>query len=158
VRGSTLGAALFGAVVITGCGGSSPPSGPDAARAAVKRYFEAVAAQQPQAACAQLTTDSQQRLAEFAKPLRAGDDTCTSTMRAVLSTTYGKALGRLAGARILNVAIHGKTAVAAVDGVDKPLQLSLGSAGWRIEFTPSVEADKLPGATPDNGKEADSGG
>lgn len=143
-------ALLAGATVLAGCGGGGADKGAPA-RATLQRYFAAVAAGRPQAACSELTERSQERLAEFAKPLHSGADSCAATMRVVLGTSYGRRLGRLAHPRITRLTVHGASAVAAVDGVDRPLELRHEGATWRIDFTPSVEADKLPGGPKDSG-------
>jgi hypothetical protein len=138
---------LLGAVLTAGCGGGSSGDAA-AARATVQRYFAAVGAGRSQAACAELSDQSQQLLAEFARPLHAAGDSCSAAMRAVLTTSYGRQLVRLAHARILRLDMHGDSATAAVDGVDRPLQLARHGDAWRIDFSPSVEADRLPGARP----------
>lgn len=137
-------AALLGAAVLAGCGGSSGSSSGAGPRTTVERYFAAVATGRSQAACDELTEQSRQRLADFAKPLHSSGTGCSAAMGVVLGTAYGHRLSRLAHARITSLAVHGSTATAAVDGVDKPLQLVRENSAWRIDFTPSVEADKLP--------------
>jgi hypothetical protein len=156
MRTTMFGAALTGAALLAGCGGGGTAHDRSLPiRATLQHYFAAVAAQQPAAACRQLSEKSQERLGEFAKPLHAGGEGCEATMRTVLATPYGKQLARLAHAKVLRLAVHGNSATAAVDGVDRPLSLIRGGDGWRIDFTPSVEADKLPGGPKDadNGKD-----
>lgn len=138
-------AALACAAAVSGCGGGSKPSGAAGARATVQRYFAAVAGQRPDAACAQLTDKSRERLAEFARPLQAGGGGCAATMRAVLSSAYGKRLARFAHPKITALSVSGTKASASVDGVAKPLSLVSEGGAWHIDFVPSVEADKLPG-------------
>lgn len=148
-------AAVLGAAALAGCG-SSGNGGDDAApRATLQRYFGAVAAQKPKDACAELTEASRERLAEFAKPLHAGGEGCEATMRVVLASRYGQRLTRLAHPVISKLAVDGQHATASVDGVDTPVKLTREEADWRIEFTPSVEADKLPGGPKEDGKDAD---
>jgi len=146
--------AVAAAAALTGCGSGGGRD--DAApRATLQRYFGAVAAQRPQAACAELTAASRERLAEFAKPLRAGGEGCEATMRVVLASRYGRRLARLAHPVIHTLAVTGRHATARVDGIDTPVELTRENADWRIEFTPSVEADKLPGSPQDDGKDTD---
>ncbi len=150
MRSGLVTLATAGGVLLAGCGGSGGgDSGGAPARATVQRYFAAVAAGRSAAACAELNPRSRERLAEFAKPLHATGDGCTATMRVVLGTSYGKQLARLAHPRITSLSVHGSRATAAVDGVDRPLELTQTRGSWQIEFTPSVEADKLPGGPKD---------
>jgi hypothetical protein len=133
-----LAAALLGAAAVSGCGsGSGDQSG--AVRATVQRYFAAVAAQQPGAACAQLSEESRQRLADVATRVHAVGAGCEATMRTVLASTYGRRLARLEHPQILKLSIDGDKATASVDGVDRPLALVHRGEGWRIDFVPSVE-------------------
>lgn len=147
-------ATLLGAAALAGCGGSSGSSSGAGPRTTVQRYFAAVAAGRSQAACAELTAKSQQRLAEFAKPLHSSGEGCSAAMGVVLGTAYGRRLSRLAHPHITSLAVHGSTATAAVDGVDTPLQLTREHSAWHIDFTPSVEADKLPGGGSDKGTDS----
>ena len=140
-----LAPALLAAGAIAGCGGGS--GGGDAAgpRATIERYFAAVGAGKPDAACAELNERSRERLAEFAKPLGAQAEGCSATMRVVLSSRYGQRLAKLGRPVIDDIKTTGDRATATVDGVDQPLVLTRDAGTWRIEFTPDVEADKLPG-------------
>lgn len=150
-----LCALAIGTAALTGCGSGGGGQDDAAPRATLQRYFGAVAAQKPQAACAELTEASRERLAEFAKPLRAGGEGCEATMRVVLASRYGQRLARLAHPVIKTLAVQGGHATARVDGVDTPVALTREHADWRIEFTPSVEADKLPGGPKDDGGKDD---
>ena len=133
---SAVAAALVGAVALAGCGGSSSHSeaGP---RATVQRYFAAVAAGQPRAACAELTEQSRQRLAERAQAVHARGNDCAAVMRVVFTSVYGSRLARLAHPRITALRVSGGKASASVEGVDAPLQLVDQDGTWRIDFAPA---------------------
>lgn len=135
-----LAAALLGAAAVAGCGGSSQPSAADA-RATVQRYFAAVASQRADAACAELSARSRQRLAEAAALVHAAGKGCPGTMRAVFGSAYGRRLARFAHPHITALKVSGSTATAVVEGVDKPLELRAASGSWGIEFAPSVGPD-----------------
>lgn len=143
------GAMLAAGALTAGCGSSAAnDAGP---RATIARYFAAVAAQKPDAACAELNERSRERLAEFAKPLGAQVADCPATMHVVLASRYGQQLAKLGHPVIDQIRTSGDRATATVDGVDQPLALTREAGTWRIEFTPSVEADKLPGGPKDQG-------
>jgi hypothetical protein len=156
-RGRATAVALAAAAVAAAGCGSGGGSTDSAQRATLQRYFAALAAKHPDAACAELTERSRERLAEFAKPLKAGGNGCPATMNAVLASRYGQQLARLGHPVIDQVKTSGDHATADVDGVDKPLALSREGGTWRIEFTPSVEADKLPGGPKESGDQKDAG-
>jgi len=129
-------AALLGAAALAGCGGSASSSA-SGARATVQRYFAAIARGRADTACAELTEQSRQRLAELAKTLHAKGAGCPAVMHVVLTSVYGKRLGQFARPRITALRVSGGKATASVDGVDHPLRLIDEDGTWRIDFAPT---------------------
>jgi hypothetical protein len=141
-------------VLLGGCGGGDDEA---AVRTTVQRYFAAVAARDGGAACNQLTESSRERVGEFAEPLgqdaRAG---CPGTMRAVFGSSAFPRLQTLRDPRFERVRVDDGHATVRVRDVGSPLRLERRDGGWRIEFTPAVEADRLPGGPHE--READGDG
>lgn len=140
---------------LAGCSGGDDSS--ESPRATVERYFAAVGDGRADRACAELSERSRERIAEFAKPLRADGEGCAAVMRVVLTSRFGANLRRLSDARIERLDVKGSSASVHVDGVGRPVELVRENGTWRIEFTPSVEADRLPGGPKEEGEAAEGG-
>jgi hypothetical protein len=143
-----LAAAVL-AGLLAGCGGASDSAG--GPRGTLARYFAAVAGARPSAACAELTRASQARLAQLAPALGQAGGGCPAAMKAVFTSPYGHRLAALRHPRISSLDVHGNRATAHVDGVDGQLEMQRSAGRWGIDFTPNVEADKLPGAQQGSG-------
>ncbi len=140
--------AVAAATAATGCGGGGGAKRDDAAASGtVARYFAALGQGRSDAACRELSEASQEKLAEFGGDvLRLPSRSCAATMQRLLSSPAGprlRALGRTA-----RVAVAGHEAgkvVVRVSGVAKTIEVRSAGGAWRIESSPSVEPDKLPG-------------
>jgi hypothetical protein len=138
-------AAAFG---LAACGGGGR-GGKDehAARATVSRYFAALGAGRGAAACAEMSTPSRERVAEFAGVFRLPSRSCGSVVDRIYRAPQAQpGLQRLGRPAITSVEVTGDRARVTVDGTDRPVELVHSRGAWRIEFTPQVEADRLPGA------------
>jgi hypothetical protein len=118
-------------LLAAGCG-----SGDDRAKvsAAAQSYVAAFKAHDAAATCRALTDASQEQIAEFAREhmhLRAA--TCAKAV--ALLPPAGR------GAKVGAVRVDGAHATAAVDGFDRPLMLVRDDGTWRVQSTPSGEAD-----------------
>jgi hypothetical protein len=151
---ATLAIAAAGA---GGCGGGNAKSDDGAARATVARYFTALGQGRSDAACRELSESSQEKLAEFAGDvLRLKARSCAATMQRLLSSPAGprlRALGRHARVSVTGHDVG--TVVVRVTGVAKTIEVRSADGAWRIESSPSVEPDKLPGGGREH--DADSG-
>jgi hypothetical protein len=157
-----LAAALaVAAATAAGCGdGGSAKGGDDAARATVTRYFAALGQGRSDAACRELSEPSQEKLAEYGSDvLRLERRSCPATMQRLLSSPAGprlRALGR--DARITSTGHEAGKVAVRVAGVAKPIEVRSADGSWRIESTPSVEPDKLPGGREGGAEHGGDGG
>ena len=133
-----MAAALAGAVA--GCGSSGRPHD-SGARATVTRYFAALGGHRSDAACAQLTPESQDKLAEFGgDALHLRRPSCSATLKRLFASPAGPRLRTLAHAPIVSVKMEGNAAVVAVRGVDGPVKVVRDGGAWRIESSPTGES------------------
>lgn len=135
------------AAAVAGCGGGAANGGDHLARATVARYFSALGQGRSEAACRELSEPSQEKLAEFGSDvLRLQTRSCPATMQRLLSSPAGPRLRALARhARITSTGHEDSKVAVRVAGVAKPIEVRSADGAWRIESTPSVEPDKLPG-------------
>jgi hypothetical protein len=131
-------AALAAAVAGCGSGGSGASRDGAGARSAVARYFAALGGHRSGAACAQLTSESQDRLAEFGSDaLRLRSHSCSATLDRLFASPAGPRLRGLAHAPVTSVKVRGEEATVAVRGVDAPLKVLRDDGAWRIESSPA---------------------
>ena len=145
-RTTSLLATAALAAAVAGCGGSgsSRPAAADAAAAktTVTRYFAALAGHHAQAACSQLTAESQDKLSEFGgDALHMRTHSCARTLKRLFASPAGPRLRTLAKAPIASVRMTGEGAIVAVRGVDTPLKVVHDQGAWRIESSPTGEND-----------------
>jgi hypothetical protein len=142
------------AAAVAGCGGGGSKGGDDLARATVARYFAALGHGRSDAACRELSEPSQEKLAEFgADVMRLEKGSCPATMQRLLSSPAGPRLRALARhARITSTGHEGGKVAVRVAGVAKAIEVRSADGAWRIESTPSVEPDKLPGGREGDGE------
>jgi hypothetical protein len=130
--------AAAAALAAAGCGGA----GDGDARATVTRYFAALGDARPQAACQELTGESQDKLAEFGTDaLKLRGHSCAATFQALFDSAAGPRLKTLANARITRVRPAGDHTEISVRGVARPLEVVRDSGHWRIRSQPLLEKD-----------------
>jgi hypothetical protein len=138
-------AALALAAGAAGCGGSAGGGGQDEpqARATVGRYFSALGAGDARGACAQMTTESRDKLAELGGAmLHLRTHSCAATIRRVLASPGGPRLRELSrSARVTRLEHEGAGVHVRVSRVGTPLEVVRAQGGWRIRSEPALEPD-----------------
>jgi hypothetical protein len=125
------------AAAVAGCG-SSGGGAQAGAKATVTRYFAALGGHRSAAACAQLTAESQDKLAEFgADALRLRAHSCSATLDRLFASPAGPRLRGLADAPVTSVKVQGDEATVTVRGVDAPVKVHHDHGAWRIEAAPA---------------------
>jgi hypothetical protein len=126
------------AAAAAGCGGA----GDGDARATVTRYFAALGAARPLAACQELTAESQDKLAEFGTDaLKLRGHSCAATFQALFDSAAGPGLKTLGHARVTRVRHSGDHAQISVRGVARPVEVVRDGGHWRIRSEPLLEKD-----------------
>jgi hypothetical protein len=135
---AVLAATAALAAATAGCGGG----GDGDARATVTRYFAALGAARPLAACQELTGESQDKLAEFGTDaLKLRGHSCAATFQALFDSAAGPGLKTLGHAQVTRVRHSGDHAEISVRGVARPLEVVLDDGHWRIRSEPLLEKD-----------------
>jgi hypothetical protein len=143
VRALAVAAVLVS--LLWGCGGREEDD-LTAARATVKRYFAALAAQRADVACRQLTRRSRSELAEVGeRTLRIRPASCSATVDRLFRSQAASSLRRLSHAKVTRSRLDGKEAVITVEGVPSPFRVVREDGDWRIRSSPAVEADRESG-------------
>jgi hypothetical protein len=137
---AVLAAAAALAAAATGCGGTGDGDGD--ARATVTRYFAALGAGRPPAACQELTGESQDKLAEFGTDaLKLRGHSCAATFQALFESAAGPGLKTLGHARVTRVRREGDHEAISVRGVARPVEVVRDDGHWRIRSEPLLEKD-----------------
>jgi hypothetical protein len=128
--------AAAAALAAAGCGGA----GDGDARAAVTRYFAALGAARPLAACDELTGESQDKLAEFGTDaLKLRRHSCAATFQALFDSAAGPRLKTLGHAQITRVHRAGDHTEISVRGVARPVEVVRDGGHWRIRSEPLLK-------------------
>jgi hypothetical protein len=124
--------ALLALAAFAGCGASG---GDDPkASAAAQSYVAAFTAHDAGATCRALTEHSREQVAEFAREhMRLHGATCAKAV-ALLPHSDTQAT-------VTRIEVHGARATASVDGFDRPLTLVREDGTWRVQSSPTGEAD-----------------
>jgi IS4 transposase len=124
--------ALIALAAFAGCGGSK---GDDPkASAAAQSYVAAFTAHDAGATCRALTEHSREQVAEFAREhMRLRGATCAKAVALLPQSDIQ--------AKVTRIDVHGARATAAVDGFDRPLTLVREDGTWRVQSSPTGEAD-----------------
>lgn len=134
-------AILAAAAVLAAAAGCGGTGGGDA-RATVTRYFAALGAARPLAACDELTAESQDKLAEFGTDaLKLHGHSCAATFQALFDSAAGPGLKTLGHARVTRVRHQGDRAEISVRGVARPVEVVRDDGHWRIRSEPLLEKD-----------------
>jgi hypothetical protein len=135
---AVLAATAALAAAAAGCGGA----GDGDARATVTRYFAALGAARPLAACEELTGESQDKLAEFGTDaLKLRGHSCAATFQALFDSAAGPRLKTLGHAPITRVHRAGDHTEISVRGVARPVEVVRDGGHWRIRNEPLLEKD-----------------
>jgi hypothetical protein len=137
----------FFALVLAGCGSSTPPPPAGQARATVQRYFLALSRGDAPAMCRELSTGARKQIAD-----RAGVKTCEEAARGVAKEIDPAFLRDLASTSIAEPRVRGGTATVEVTGantyVSKPTRATVPLVArdgrWVIRELPDGQSTSDP--------------